>query len=62
MKSRIEKSIDAKMKKIQAYLDAKLNQMMNAIQLRAKTINEAGKQDPPVCGVGYEPVPSRRSI
>ena len=31
MKSHIEKSIDAKMKKIQAHLDAKLNQMMNAI-------------------------------
>ena len=31
MKSRIEKSIDTKMEKIQSHLDAKLNQMMNAI-------------------------------
>ena len=31
MKSRIEKSIDAKMSKIQLHLDSKLNQMMNLI-------------------------------
>ena len=27
-----------------------------------KTLNEAGKQDLPVRGAGYEPVQSRRSI
>ena len=37
MKSRIEKSIDAKIKKIQSHLDSKLNQMMNLIQSRGKT-------------------------
>ena len=26
------------------------------------TVERAGKQDPPVRGAGYEPVPSRRSI
>ena len=34
-KSRIEKYIDAKMKKIQLNLELKLNQMMNLIQSRA---------------------------
>ena len=38
MKTRIEKSINAKIKKIQLYLDLKLNQMMNLIQSRVKTV------------------------
>ena len=45
MKSRIEKSIDVKIKKIQAHLDAKLNQMINAIHLRAKTINDQNSKN-----------------
>ena len=45
MESRIEKSIDAKMEKIQAHLDTKLNQMINTIQPRAKTINDQNSKN-----------------
>ena len=38
MKSRIEKFIDAKMKKIQSHLNSTLNQVMNLIQLRTKIV------------------------
>ena len=38
MKSRIEKFINAKMKKIQSHLKFKLNQMMNLIQSRIKIV------------------------
>ena len=37
IESRIEKIIDAKMKKIQSHLESKFNQMINLIQSRKKT-------------------------
>ena len=38
MKIRIEKSVGAKMKKIQSHLDFKLNQRINLIQSYAKAV------------------------
>ena len=45
MKPHIEKSIDAKIKKIQAHLNAKLNRIINAIQSCAKTINDQNSKN-----------------
>ena len=45
MKSGIEKSIDAKMKKIQSYLNSKLNQMMNLIQSRIKIVESESSKN-----------------
>ena len=45
MKSHIEESIDAKMKKIQSHLDSKLNQMMNLIQPRTKIVESQSSKN-----------------
>ena len=45
MKSRIEKSIDAKMKKIQSHLNSKLNQMINLIQSRIKIVESQNSKN-----------------
>ena len=45
MKTRIEKSIDAKRKKFQSHLDLKLNQMMNLILSSAKTVKKKSRFD-----------------
>ena len=45
MKSRIEKSIETKMKKIQSHLDSKLNQMMHLIQPRIKIVESQNSKN-----------------
>ena len=45
MKSCIEKSANAKIKKIQSHLDSKLNQMINLIYLRTKIINDQNSKN-----------------
>ena len=45
MKSRIEKTINAKMKNIQSHLDSKLNQIINLIQLRTKIVESQNSKN-----------------
>ena len=45
MELRIEKSIDAKMEKIQSHLDSKLNQMINLIQPCTKIVESQNSKN-----------------
>ena len=45
MKSRIEKFIDVKMKKIQSHLDSKLNQIMHLVQSRTKIVESQNSKN-----------------